>query len=220
MSEKIEEIWLSLETKAPVSIEKSKSKTTTQQRFQNVKGRSVRVTAATQLLWLNRLRGFQPCQYSQKLCHQKYAHFKKIQGKCVKSTRDSQSTVPAVTSVNNNIIWTEEKMVRVIFLSHSWASLPIACTFVSHISAFFSRKREECRIMWYERERKGKEYTGTREKCGMNNCSCLYVSYSPLHSWQWKQSIGKAYEDIVHVTFTNVETTNNNTDLLGQMRTN
>ena len=67
--EKKEEIWLSPMTKAPTPIEKSKNqgdniktppKTSITQRLRTDLGRSVGVTIATQLVWLNRFTGSQP----------------------------------------------------------------------------------------------------------------------------------------------------------------
>ena len=66
---KKEEIWLVPMTKAPTPTEKSKKqcentitppKTSITQRMWTDWGRSVGVTIATQLVWLNRFTGFQP----------------------------------------------------------------------------------------------------------------------------------------------------------------
>ena len=67
-SEKKEEIWLSPMTKAPIPTEESKKqpdntktppKTSIVQRLRTDLRRSVGVTIATQLVWLNRFTGFQ-----------------------------------------------------------------------------------------------------------------------------------------------------------------
>ena len=67
--EKKKEIWLSPMTKAPKPTEKSKKqvdntktppKTSITQRLRTDLGRSVGVTIATQLVWLNRFTGSQP----------------------------------------------------------------------------------------------------------------------------------------------------------------
>ena len=64
--EKKEEIWLRIVTKAPIPNEKSKKqhdntktppKTSITQQLRTELGRSVGVTTASQLLWLNRLTG-------------------------------------------------------------------------------------------------------------------------------------------------------------------
>ena len=82
---KTEEIWLSPMTKTPTPTEKSKKqrdntktppKTTITQRLWTELGRSVGVTTATQLVWLNRFTCAQPSHYQQQLCHQKYTHLK------------------------------------------------------------------------------------------------------------------------------------------------
>ena len=67
--EKKEEIWLSPMTNAPTLTEKSKkqrdniknaTKTSITQQLRTDLGRSVRVTAVTQLVWLNRFTSAQP----------------------------------------------------------------------------------------------------------------------------------------------------------------
>ena len=82
---KKEEIWLSPMTKAPTPTEKSKKqrdntksppKTSITQRLRTDLGRSVGVTIATQLVWLNRFTGSKPSHLPQKLCNQKDTHLK------------------------------------------------------------------------------------------------------------------------------------------------
>ena len=69
LQEKKEDIWLSPMTKAPTPTEKAKKqrdntqappKTLITQRLRTDLGRSVGVTTATQLVWLNRFTGSQP----------------------------------------------------------------------------------------------------------------------------------------------------------------
>ena len=69
IEEKKEEIWLSPMTKAPIPTEKFKKqrdntktppKTSITQRSRTDLGRSVGVTTATKLVWLNRFTGSRP----------------------------------------------------------------------------------------------------------------------------------------------------------------
>ena len=79
--EKKKEIWLSPMTKTPSTTEKSKKqrdntktppKTSITQRLRTDLGRSVGVTIATQLVWLNRFMGSQPSHSPQQLCNRGY----------------------------------------------------------------------------------------------------------------------------------------------------
>ena len=72
-------------TKAPTPTEKSKlqrdstktqPKTSITQRLRTDLGRSVGVTIAIKLVWINRLTGPQASHISQKLCNQKDTHLK------------------------------------------------------------------------------------------------------------------------------------------------
>ena len=78
--EKKEEIWLSLMTKDPTSTEKSKKqsdntktapKNAITQRLRTDLGRSVWVTIATKLVWLNWFTGSKPSFWRQQACNQK-----------------------------------------------------------------------------------------------------------------------------------------------------
>ena len=78
---KKEEIWLSPMTKAPTTTHKiqkatwqhkNATKTSITQRLRTDLWRSVRVTIATKLMWLNGFTGFQPFHYPQKLCYPKW----------------------------------------------------------------------------------------------------------------------------------------------------
>ena len=73
--DKKEEIWLSTLTNAPTPTEMSKeqsdntnntTKSSITQRLQTDLGRSVGVTTATQLVWLNRFMSAQPSHSPQK----------------------------------------------------------------------------------------------------------------------------------------------------------
>ena len=69
--------------KAPTPTEKSKKQYDNtkihqnfEQRLRTDLGRSVEVTIATQLVWLNRFTGSQPSHEPQKPCNQKDTHLK------------------------------------------------------------------------------------------------------------------------------------------------
>ena len=79
--EKKEEIWLSPVTKTPTPTEQSKKqrdniktppKTLITQLLRTDLGRSVGVTAVTQLVWLNQFTSAQPSHSPQKSCNQVY----------------------------------------------------------------------------------------------------------------------------------------------------
>ena len=79
MYEKKEEIWLSPVTKTPTHTEQSKKqrdnlktppKTLITQLLRTDLGRSVGVTAVTQLVWLNQFTSAQPSHSPQKKCNQ------------------------------------------------------------------------------------------------------------------------------------------------------
>ena len=56
------------------SQHKNATKPSITQRFRNDFGRSVGVSTAIQLMWLNRFTEFKPSHSPQKLCNQKYTH--------------------------------------------------------------------------------------------------------------------------------------------------
>ena len=76
-NEKKEGIWLSPMRKAPTNRKskkqrdntKTQPKTSIKQRLRADLGRSVGVTIATHLMWLNQLTGSQPSHSPQQLCH-------------------------------------------------------------------------------------------------------------------------------------------------------
>ena len=77
------EIWLSPITKAATPTKQSKMqrdnrktppKTSITQRLRTDLGRSVGVTIATQLVWLNQLKWFQHSHSSQQLCNRGHEH--------------------------------------------------------------------------------------------------------------------------------------------------
>ena len=81
LKEKKEEIWLSPVTKTPTPTEQSKKqrdniktppKTLITQLLRTDLGRSVGVTAVTQLVWLNQFMSAQPSHSPQKLFNQSY----------------------------------------------------------------------------------------------------------------------------------------------------
>ena len=78
--------------KPNMTTHKRHRKNSITQRLRTDLGRSVLVTTAVELVWLNRFTGSQPSQLPQKLCNQKDTHLNKMLIILLTKTEDQQPT--------------------------------------------------------------------------------------------------------------------------------